>query len=133
MKTQGGLDMLDRENVGRAISEQRKIKGMTQKQLADLLNVSYQAVSRWEQGASLPSVDMIYDIAQALDTTVDFLLNGISEKRKTISYSDTGLDAKMLYMVKGMLSRLVTQDDRLLHANVTANPSSEHHWEYQSC
>ncbi len=119
MKTQGGLDMLDRENVGRAISEQRKIKGMTQKQLADLLNVSYQAVSRWEQGASLPSVDMIYDIAQALDTTVDFLLNGISEKRKTISYSDTGLDAKMLYMVKGMLSRLVTQDDRLLHANVT--------------
>ena len=39
MKTQGGLDMLDRENVGRAISEQRKIKGMTQKQLADLLNV----------------------------------------------------------------------------------------------
>ena len=71
--------MLDREKVGRAISEQRKIKGMTQKQLADLLNVSYQAVSRWEQGISLPSVDMIYDIAQTLETTVDFLLNGLSE------------------------------------------------------
>ena len=60
------------KKVGRAISEQRKIKGMTQKQLADLLNVSYQAVSRWEQGISLPSVDMIYDIAQTLETTVDF-------------------------------------------------------------
>ncbi len=114
--------MLDREKVGRAISEQRKIKGMTQKQLADLLNVSYQAVSRWEQGASLPSVDMIYDIAQALDTTVDFLLNGFSEKRKVISYMDTGLDSKKLYMVKGMLGRLVTQDDRLLHTNV-ADPT----------
>lgn len=44
--------MLDREKVGRTISEQRKIKGMTQKQLADLLHVSYQAVSRWEQGVS---------------------------------------------------------------------------------
>lgn len=116
---QGGIKMLDREKVGRAISEQRKIKGMTQKQLADLLNVSYQAVSKWEQGTSLPSVDMIYDIAKALDTTVDYLLNGFPEKRKVISYMDTGLDAKKLYMVKGLLGRLVTQDDRLLHTNVT--------------
>ena len=46
--------MLDREKVGKAIAEQRKIKGMTQRNLADLLNVSYQAVSRWEQGISLP-------------------------------------------------------------------------------
>ncbi|MDE7324174.1 MAG: helix-turn-helix domain-containing protein [Lachnospiraceae bacterium] len=110
--------MLDREKVGRAVSEQRKIKGMTQKQLADLLNVSYQAVSRWEQGISLPSVDMIYDIAQVLDTTVDFLLNGLSEERKTISYIDTGLDAKKLHIVKDKLSRLITPDDRLIHTNV---------------
>lgn len=33
--------MLDREKVGRAIAEQRRLKGMTQKQLADILNVSY--------------------------------------------------------------------------------------------
>ena len=107
--------MLDREKVGRAISEQRKIKGMTQKQLADLLNVSYQAVSRWEQGISLPSVDMIYDIAQTLETTVDFLLNGLSEERKVISYMDTGLDVKKLHMVKDRLSNLVTKNDMLLH------------------
>ena len=107
--------MLDREKVGRAISEQRKIKGMTQKQLADLLNVSYQAVSRWEQGISLPSVDMIYDIAQTLETTVDFLLNGLSEERKVISYIDTGLDVKKLHMVKDRLSNLVTKNDMLLH------------------
>lgn len=90
--------MLDREKVGRAILEQRKTKGMTQKQLADLLNVSYQAVSRWEQGISLPSVDMIYDIAQTLETTVDFLLNGFSGEPRVISYMDTGLDVQKLYM-----------------------------------
>lgn len=107
--------MLDREKVGRAILEQRKIKGMTQKQLADLLNVSYQAVSRWKQGISLPSVDMIYDIAHILETTVDFLLNGPLEERKVISYMDTGLDIKKLHMMKDRLSSLVTKDDMLLH------------------
>ncbi len=107
--------MLDREKVGRAISEQRKIKGMTQKQLADLLNVSYQAVSRWEQGISLPSVDMIYDIAQTLGTTVDFLLNGLSEERKVISYMDTGLDVKKLHIVKDRLNNLVTKNDMMFH------------------
>ena len=90
--------MLDREKVGKAISGQRKIKGMTQKQLADLLHVSYQAVSRWEQGNSLPSVDIIYDIAQILETTVDFLLNEPSNERKIISYMDTGLDVKRLHI-----------------------------------
>lgn len=108
--------MIDKEKVGRAISEQRKIKGMTQKQLAELLNVSYQAVSRWELGISLPSVDVIYDIAQTLETTVDFLLNGLSEERKVINYIDTGLDTKKLYMVKDRLDKLVTKDDMLLHA-----------------
>lgn len=108
--------MLDREKVGRTISEQRKIKGMTQKQLADLLHVSYQAVSRWEQGISLPSIDIIYEIAQILDTTVDFLLNGFSEERKIISYMDTGLDIKKLHMIKERLSSLISKDDRLLHA-----------------
>ena len=107
--------MLDRERVGRAISEQRKIKGMTQKHLADLLNVSYQAVSRWEQGISLPSVDMIYDIAQTLETTVDFLLNGLSEKRKVISYMDTGLDTQKLYIAKERLNNLITKNDMLLY------------------
>ncbi len=111
--------MLDREKVGRAISEQRKVKGMTQKHLADILNVSYQAVSRWEQGISLPSVDMMYDIAQVLETSVDLLLNGLSGERKVISYMDTGLDVKKLHMVKDRLESLITKDEALLHAKST--------------
>ncbi len=112
--------MLDREKVGRAILTQRKLKGMTQKQLADLLNVSYQAVSRWEQGLSLPSVDIIYDIAQTLETTVDFLLKGISEERKVISYMDAGLDVRKLHIIKDQLCNFITKDNALLHVRTAA-------------
>lgn len=108
--------MLDKQKVGKAISEQRKQKGMTQKQLADLLHVSYQAVSRWEQGISLPSVDIIYHIAQILKTTVDSLLSGLKEEQKVIRYIDTGLDIQKLYTIKERLNSLITKDKTLLHA-----------------
>lgn len=107
--------MLDKEKVGRAIAQQRKAKGLTQKQLADLLNVSYQAVSRWEHGISLPSVDMIYDIAKMLETSVDFLLNGLSGERKIISYMDSGLDVQRLVMIKNRIGNLISKDERLVH------------------
>lgn len=109
--------MLDREKVGNAIAAQRKTKGMTQKHLADMLNVSYQAVSRWEQGLSLPSVDMIYDLAQVLETTVDALLNAPSVEKKRLTYEDTGLDTKRLYLMKHRLDELVTKSDMLLHTH----------------
>ena len=45
------MDML---NIGRYIQQLRKAAGMTQKELAEKLNVSFQAVSKWENGDSLP-------------------------------------------------------------------------------
>lgn len=44
--------MIDMEKVGKLIQKQRKEKQMTQKQLADVLNVSDKAVSKWERGVS---------------------------------------------------------------------------------
>lgn len=56
--------MLDKKGVGKRIAYYRKEHGMTQKDLAALLNISYQAVSKWEAGISLPTVEMLYDIAK---------------------------------------------------------------------
>lgn len=73
--------------IGLYIKKLRKQKGMTQQQLADKLNVSFQAVSKWENGETLPDVALLLDLCNELDTTADILLNGgvaINKNRKTI-------------------------------------------------
>ena len=48
--TRRGIRMLDSIKVGNFIMEKRKSLGMTQQQLADKLNISFQAISKWENG-----------------------------------------------------------------------------------
>ena len=74
--------------IGQYIKKLRKERGLTQQELADKLNVSFQAVSKWETGETLPDVTLILDICNELNTTADMLLNGgviVNKKRKLIS------------------------------------------------
>ena len=61
-------------NLGSNIRNFRKNKGFTQEELAGMLGVTPQAVSRWESEAGLPDVSMIVPIAQTLGITTDALL-----------------------------------------------------------
>ena len=61
-------------NLGANIRYFRKNKGFTQEELAGMLGVTPQAVSRWESEAGLPDVSMIVPIAQTLNITTDALL-----------------------------------------------------------
>lgn len=56
------------------ISELRKASGMTQYDLAQKLNYSDKAVSKWERGESIPDVSVLKDIADNFGVTVDYLL-----------------------------------------------------------
>ena len=67
---------MDTLKIGQYIQHQRKVLGMTQKDLAGKLNVSFQAVSKWENGEALPDTAILLDLCDALDTTADRLLNG---------------------------------------------------------
>ena len=71
------------QTVGNQIALLRKQKGLTQNELGERLNVSFQAVSKWERGETLPDTALLVDLAEILDTTVDFLLTGGS---KALSY-----------------------------------------------
>lgn len=61
-------------DIGNIIAKKRKAAGLTQKGLAEKLNISFQAVSKWEQGAANPEIDLLPSLAQILGTTVDALV-----------------------------------------------------------
>ena len=70
-------------NLGNKIRELRRAKGLTQEQLAASLNITPQAVSKWEMSASYPDMAMIPAIASlfrvTLDELFDFDLNSIDK------------------------------------------------------
>ena len=61
--------------VAQNIAELRKNAGLTQLQLAEKLNYSDKAVSKWESGASIPDVAVLLSIANLFGVTVDYLLS----------------------------------------------------------
>ena len=84
--------MLDSIKVGRFIAEKRKGLGLTQQQLADRLNISFQAVSKWENGSTYPNIESLYELATALNVTVDEILIGNEKVKEGLSYSKAGID-----------------------------------------
>ncbi len=71
------------EKIGEQISLLRKTKGITQSELGERIGVSFQAVSKWERGETLPDITLLPDLAKILETTVDFILTG---NEKVIEY-----------------------------------------------
>lgn len=64
---------MDASNIGDRINHLRRNKNMTQEQLGLVLNVSPQAVSKWEKGDTLPDISLITSLADVFDCTTDFL------------------------------------------------------------
>lgn len=61
-------------NIGQRIKELRKKNDLTQEKLADLLGVTYQSVSKWECGTTMPDLAMIVPLARVLHVSADELL-----------------------------------------------------------
>ncbi len=68
--------MFDTVQIGKRIAKMRKEKNLTQMALADEVGTSFQAVSNWERGLSMPDVSKLPQLAALLGTTVDALLGG---------------------------------------------------------
>lgn len=74
------------KSIGKMISLLRKEKGMTQSELAEKMNVTDKAVSKWERDLSCPDINTISKLADVLEVSVDELLQA---KKK--EYSNTKL------------------------------------------
>ncbi len=92
-----GGKVMNFKKVGEQIAALRKAKGLTQSELGERIGVSFQAVSKWERGETLPDITLLPDLAKILETTVDFILIG-SEKvveykgKFTVTDMKKGLD-----------------------------------------
>ena len=84
--------MLNSVKIGNFIMDKRKSLGLTQQQLADKLKVSFQAVSKWENGTTYPNIEILRDLATVLDVSVDEILAGSERNPEDLSYSKAGID-----------------------------------------
>lgn len=108
--------MLDSIKVGNFIMEKRKSLGLTQQQLADKLNVSFQAISKWENGTTYPNIEILRDLAIVLNVSVDEILVGSERDVDGLSYSKAGVDITYTDTIKKEMSKhLTTKDKRVLN------------------
>lgn len=67
---------MDQQKIGAFLKELRKEKGMTQEQLAEMLNMNNRTISRWENGNTMPDFDILIELAKFYDVSIEEILNG---------------------------------------------------------
>ncbi|NLW69526.1 MAG: helix-turn-helix transcriptional regulator [Eubacteriaceae bacterium] len=80
-------------NISDRILRLRKLKGLSQEELADKIGVSRQAVSKWESEQSVPDADKLIILSDFFGVTTDYLLKGIENKATQTAGSNMGYNA----------------------------------------
>lgn len=75
---------MDCQKIGGLIYKLRKEKGMTQKQVADLLNISDKTISKWERGLGCPDVSLLAELSAIFSVNIEQLLTGELIMNETI-------------------------------------------------
>ena len=97
---------MDQVKIGKFIAECRKAKGLTQASLAEKLGITDRAVSKWENGKSLPDASIMLELCKLLEIDVNELLTG---EHVTMENYKNKAEANLLEM-----SAKVEQKDKLL-------------------
>lgn len=81
---------MNQEKIGKFIRELRKSKNMTQKEFADKFGVTYQAVSKWENGKNIPDISILKDMCEEfsidINEVLDLNINKIDKNNKKNKY-----------------------------------------------
>lgn len=75
---------MDAQKLGAFIATTRKEKGMTQRELAERLNVTDKAISKWERGLGLPDIKMIEPLSKVLGVTILDIMRGERSSQEMI-------------------------------------------------
>ncbi|MGN0693293.1 MAG: helix-turn-helix domain-containing protein [Lentihominibacter sp.] len=100
-------------NFHERLAEARRARGLTQSEIAEMMDVSFQAVSLWERGESLPDTEEVIRLASALGVSIDWLLTGagaanvrrekIFDEGRMYTYVKTYAGAEKLYQTSRVL------------------------------
>ena len=82
---------MDQERIGKFIKEIRKKNNLTQKDLADKYNVTYQAVSKWENGKNMPDTALIKQMSKDFNISLDDIFEG--------EYSKKNINKRNIYII----------------------------------
>lgn len=85
---------MDNEMIATYLLRKRKEKGITQTELAKEMGVTFQAVSRWEKGDSIPDIDSLNNLANFYNVSIDEIL-----QRKTAEKSNKNLYSELVFMM----------------------------------
>lgn len=85
--------------IGSRIAEQRKLKGYTQGEFAEMLDVTPQAVSKWENDVSCPDIGLLPKLAEILGITLDELITGNKKSETKIKLKDFDINADKLKLI----------------------------------
>ena len=107
------------KTIGNKIKELRRSKGMSQKDMADKLGVTSQAVSKWENDGSLPEMTMLPDIASLFGIQIDDLFEYSTEKRYE------SIEKKLQYG-RVMTNMEFENEEAFLIREVEADPTNYH-------
>ncbi len=93
------------EKISNLIKNKRKEKGLTQQELAEKLNVTEKAISRWETGRGTPDISLLVPLAEQLDVSVSEILNGKEDKKEDnnikeiVNYIDVSKTKKNKFII----------------------------------
>ncbi|CAM3880185.1 MULTISPECIES: methyltransferase domain-containing protein [Paenibacillus] len=77
-----------KETLARNIAIYRKEKGLTQEELAQILGLSFQAVSKWENAQSMPDIALLPELSRSLEVSIDKLLGYTAQDKRITIYEE---------------------------------------------
>ncbi|MCQ2977616.1 MAG: helix-turn-helix domain-containing protein [archaeon] len=106
------------DKIGKFIATSRKKKGLTQIELADKLNITDRAISKWERGKGCPDISLLEDLSKILGVSIIELLKGEKIKKNkslekeellySMNYAKESTKMKMYKTISNVIVTLIT-------------------------
>lgn len=115
--------------IAKNITELRKRNNLTQIELAEKLNYSDKAVSKWERAESIPDISVLKEIADMFSVTVDYLINEEHEKEEEETRRYTGRRLRNRMLITAISITLVWFVATFVYTNIDVITSNQqNHW-----